>query len=117
MKINGRQMEVLTEIVREEFHRRLAAFARDELSGEIGSLTDDELADRVAQVHDQAIAYGIESEVAVARFFCIRVAVGLDSPMPEEIGRLMDTDPTVTADDKVAFLVEMLSSAEKGSVE
>lgn len=76
MKIRAEQLEELEERAREDFHRRLALYLRDELPEETAALDDAALRELIAESEQRAAVYQITSEAGVAQFVCMTFIAG-----------------------------------------
>lgn len=90
-KISNEQITEFDRFVREGFRRQLAAFLRVELPEETTALDDAALAAFILESEHKALLYGVETELGIARWACIRLTVDPDFDSYSEFKDYIDT--------------------------
>ena len=109
-KIRPEQMAQLDQAAREDFHRRLADYLREELPEETGGMDDAALQQHIELSEKRANGYGVHSEASVAQWVCLTFAAGLQfDEIPEVQDYLTSPDAEVSQEEKVSLLVDELA--------
>lgn len=112
MRVTRKQMAVLSEMRRDDFHRRLGERIRSSLPEGVRShvVTDEQMLHAARRVTEAAAAYGIRREADVETFADCVVTLGLhfdrDARHPWARGVL--TRPTLTGAEKASLLHDHL---------
>jgi hypothetical protein len=85
LRIMKEQLEAFDRVARANFHRRLAAYLREEMPEETARHADDALLEYIMASECRAAAHGIETESGIAQWTSLALVLGLD----------FDSDPTV----------------------
>jgi len=108
-KISKGQMTEVDRLVRDGFHRRLAAFLRVELPEETTVLDDVALAAFILESEQRALLHGIETELGIARWACFRLAAEPDFDRHAEFKEYMNV-PGMNPERKLELLIEQYNA-------
>jgi hypothetical protein len=78
LKIRDDQLKTLEQHVRAAFHERLVDFVRATLPGVVAGLPEAALRARVEGADAEAVALGMRSQRAIARFVALRLGLAAD---------------------------------------
>ena len=93
---------------RAEFHRRLAAYLREELPEECAELDDAALLRLITESESRASVYGITSDAGVAQFVCLIFIAG---PAFDDLPLVRQylSEPGADAEQRLSELVDDLA--------
>lgn len=109
LSIRPEQMKEFDDVARNDFHRRLAEFLRDELPEETAEMNDRQLREYIVECEERAALYGVETEAGIARWSCLSFGAGMDfDKIPQVQEYLTHADEILGPDERVELLVERL---------
>lgn len=113
MLIGKEQLSAMNEMARENFHKRLIAFLREEIPEETATMDDAALRHRIVYSEQRAEPYGIESEAGIAQFVCLTFLAGPEFDAIPEVKAFLETpNEDMTSEEKLDQLVEELAGDE-----
>jgi hypothetical protein len=112
-------MRVLVELQRRDFEARTVAYVHETLAELTDHLTDEEVGMTVASAIDQAIAYGLGSELDLVRYVNFAVLLGPDFETREEWGWIQAilTDSSIAPTDRMTVVFKRLEAAAENRPE
>ncbi len=115
-QIRPEQMDVMGKAVREDFHRRLMKFLREELPEETAKIDDSTLLTYIAESEGRAAVFDITSQAGISQFVCLTFLGGRTfDQIPEVHQYLLQEDPEMHVEDKVEVLIDEIAAQNKAT--